>query len=196
MHRVGDIRVYKTALRQQCKQKRLEMPPEKKRQIDHDIYKRVLKLNQYRNCKTLLTYVSTPIEVDTRELIHDALQRGKRVAVPRCVPGTRNMEFYYIRSLQALKPGAFSVDEPDPESCELVTDFRGSICILPGLCFDINGYRIGYGKGYYDRFLCGYSGVTVGICYANCMKNKLITGRFDRRADIVITERSVIRTYI
>ena len=196
MHRVGDIRAYKAALRQQCKQRRLEMSPEKKLQLDRDIYKRILKLNQYKNCKTLLTYVSTPIEVDTRALILDALQQGKRVAVPRCVPGTRNMEFYYIRSLQELKPGAFSVDEPDPAHCELVTDFRGSICIVPGLCFDRSGYRLGYGKGYYDRFLCGYSGLTVGICYTNCMKNKLVTGRFDRQSDIVITERYVIRTYL
>lgn len=85
------------------------MSPELKRHHDEAIRARVTGLWQYRSCKTLLTYVSTSIEVDTRALILTALEEGKRVAVPRCVPGTRDMEFYYIRGLEELEPGTFGV---------------------------------------------------------------------------------------
>lgn len=69
---------------------------------------------QYKRCRMLLTYVSTAIEVDTRRIIERALADGKQVAVPRCVPGTRDMEFYLIRGLDELEPGTFGVLDPGP----------------------------------------------------------------------------------
>ena len=64
---------------------------------------------------------------------------------------------------------------------------------LPGLGFDLDGYRLGYGKGYYDRFLSRYPGVTAGVCYTACLKTQLPHGRYDRRADILVTEKFIKR---
>ena len=91
-----------------------------------DVYKRQLK--QYQACQTLLTFVSTDIEVDTRGLIGQALRDGKRVAVPYCVDGTRQMDFYYIQSMKDLAPRTFGVLEPLVERCQKWSDDQNSIC--------------------------------------------------------------------
>lgn len=90
---IEDIRPIKNTLRQKYKEIRLAMSAEEKTEKDASILRRVLSLWQYKCCSYLLVYVSTAIEVDTRRLIERALKDGKKVAVPRCVPGTREMEF-------------------------------------------------------------------------------------------------------
>ncbi len=189
-----DIREYKNALRQRYRDYRTRLSPQDKLRLDEDVLSRVTRLNQYTNADLLLIYVSTAIEVDTRKLIERALQDGKRVAVPRCVPNTRNMEFYEITSLNELTPGTFGVDEPQPDPRRLLPTDPGGLCIVPALCYDEYGYRLGYGKGYYDRFLATYTGITVGICYAACVRHSLVHGRFDRPVELLVTERYIKRT--
>ena len=65
--------------------------------------------------------------------------------------------------------------------------------MVPGLCFDLEGYRVGFGKGYYDRFLDEFGGVTVGICYAKYTLKQLPRGAHDRRTDIIVTEKFINR---
>lgn len=88
------------------------MPEDEKKTRDARIRKRVQALYQYKREKVLLLYISTAIEVDTIGILKEALAAGKRVAAPRCVPGTREMDFYFIRSLSDLEPGTFGVLEP------------------------------------------------------------------------------------
>lgn len=189
-----DIREYKTNLRNYYRGIRQKLTPEEKAKLDQNVYERVLRLYQYESATLLLIYVSTEIEVDTKRIIEKALADGKRVGVPRCVPGTREMEFYEIYSLDELEPGTFGVLEPKPIPENLLPEDPGGLCIIPGLCFDNFGYRLGYGKGYYDRFLSGYTGVTVGICYSSCIRGSLIHGRFDRAVELLVTERFIRRT--
>lgn len=184
-----DIRVQKNALREKMKEFRRSMPPAVKEKKDAAIRQNLLSLKQYQACQTLLTFVSSPIEVDTRVLIRQALQNGKRVAVPYCVEGTRQMEFYYIRSMQDLAPRTFGVLEPVAERCERMRETSQSICIVPGLGFDWYGFRLGYGKGYYDRFLSSYTGFTIGISYEGCMRQRLPHGFYDLPVDLLVTEK-------
>lgn len=192
---VNDIRTVKSELRAGFKNKRSGMPESVKLSMDVEIQCRFLTLRQYAECDTLFTYVSKDIEVDTYSLIKAAWANGKRVAVPRCVTNTRQMEFYYIKSLDDLESGAFGVMEPAVDKCELVTDFSTGLCIVPGLSFDAEGFRLGYGKGYYDRFLSKFGGETVGLCYSNCIKWKLPHGRYDRPVDLIVTDRYIRCTY-
>ena len=92
-------------------------------------------------------------------------------------------------SLDDLKPGTFGVREPDADKSRLYDCTGRPICIVPGLSFDRWGYRLGYGKGYYDRFLTRYVGWTVGLCYSECVQYKLPHGRFDKPVDRLITEK-------
>lgn len=184
-----DIRVQKNALREKMKAFRRSMPPAVKEKKDAAIRRKLQLLKEYQACKTLLTFVSSPIEVDTRIIIAEALQQGKRVAVPYCIEGTRQMDFYYIRSMQDLAPRTFGVLEPIADRCEKMREAVKSVCIVPGLAFDWHGFRLGYGKGYYDRFLSGYTGFTVGISYESCMRQRLPHGYYDLPVDLLITEK-------
>ncbi len=191
---IEDIRPVKTRLRNEIKAWRRELPPADKAAMDRTITRRVTGLWQYKEAELLLAYVSTDIEVDTHAIIRRALADGKRVAVPRCVPGTRLMEFYLIHSLDELEPGSFGVLEPTPNPDRLLTDFEKGLCLVPALCYDWKGFRLGYGKGYYDRFLAGFGGHMVGICYSHCIRHSLPHGRYDRPVELLVTERYLRRT--
>ncbi|HIT18992.1 MAG TPA: 5-formyltetrahydrofolate cyclo-ligase [Candidatus Fimivivens faecavium] len=183
-----NLKEYKNELRRQQKAFRSSLPTGKKRTADERIARRLFSLPQYREAKLVLIYVSTAIEVDTRKIIRRALAAGKQVAVPRCVAGTRLMEFYRIGGIEELSPGAFGVLEPEPDPANKVTDFSNSICVVPALGCDLKGYRLGYGGGYYDRFLSGYGGCKALIIYKFGILKKLWHGRYDVPVHFVITE--------
>ena len=109
------------------------------------------------------------------------------------------MKFFFINGMKDLEPGSFGVLEPVPEkqqelySAVTQDELSKSICVLPGLGFDLSGNRLGYGKGYYDRFLSNYPGKTIGVCYTGCLKTLLPHGRYDRMIDILVTEKFVKR---
>lgn len=194
MPMIRDIRALKTNLRAHYRQKREALTPEEKRARDTAVAETVRSLWQYQQNEWLLTYVSTPIEVDTHRIIEQALADGKRVAVPRCVPNTRDMEFYEIRSLSELEKGTFGVLEPVPSEERLLRDLSRGLCLIPAFCYDFAGYRLGYGKGYYDRFLARFEGNRIGICYSDCIRHHLPHGRFDRAAELIVTDKFIRRT--
>ncbi len=185
-----DIRKYKQSIRESSRARRMEVPTEVRAEQDRRIAQNVRRLRQYPPSGTILIYVSTPIEVDTKRIIENAWADGKRVAVPRCIPDTRLMEFHYITSFDDLKPGMFGVLEPD-ESLEIVTDFDGCLMIVPAMQFDINGYRLGYGKGYYDRYMSRFSGVSAGLCYIEELRRHMYHGRYDRPVDVIVTDKCI-----
>lgn len=185
-----DIRKYKQSIRESSKQRRALMDPELKKRLDRSIAANVRALREYRPAKTLLVYVSTSIEVDTTIIIENAWADGKKVAVPRCIPDTRDMEFHYITSFSQLSSGSFSVLEPD-DSLPVVTDFSDCLMIVPGMQFDMKGYRLGYGKGYYDRYMVRFTGKSAGICYSDELKPYMHHGRYDRSVDIIVTDLKI-----
>lgn len=189
---IKNVRQRKMELRAKYKKIRIECPPDIKVTLDKKISERFFSLEEYTKCDTLLTFVSSNIEVDTIEIIKRALADGKKVAVPKCTDKTGHMDFYYIKSLDELKKGYFSILEPDTEICQKAEDCCG-LCIVPGLCFDYMGYRIGFGKGYYDRFLQNFSGITVGICYSKCIEKELPRGTYDKSVDILVTDKFTIQ---
>ena len=193
---ITDIRPLKAKRREKYRTIRHNVTAELRTAADVKIAERVRNLQQYQKCEILLTYVSTDIEVDTLRIIENALCDGKRVAVPRCIPGTRNMEFYCISSLAELKPGAFGVLEPEATGDRLVSGAISTLCIVPALGYDRCGYRLGYGKGYYDRYLANFDGDIIGICYSNCVQRSLPHGRYDRRVSLLVTEKYIRRTGI
>ncbi len=189
-----DIRVHKKVLREKYKAMRRDMPDAVKRERDSQIFSRLINMEAYKKSKLILTYVSTDIEVDTMRFIEYALNDNKTVAVPRCIDGTRDMDFYIIKSLDDLEHGSFSVLEPIPDKCRKLEIFDNAFCIIPALVYDGYGYRLGYGKGYYDRFLSAHANMfRVGIAYCCCMVTKLIHGYFDVAVNAIVTEKYIKR---
>ena len=188
-----DLRVYKGDLRTKRKEYRASLSPEIKAQMDSAIAKRIFSRAEYRSCKLIMIYASTKIEVDTFNIIERAWLDGKQVALPRCIDGTREMEFHIISSLADLSPRTFSVLEPNG-SCPIVTDFTGALMIVPALSLDNSGFRLGYGGGYYDRYMSRFSGVSIGVCYNADFVHYIKHGRYDKPVDFVITDKFIRRT--
>lgn len=194
MNKVNDIRPVKNKLRKAAKEYRTALSKSEKEKLDRKIENKFLNMWQYREANTLLIYVSTDIEVDTTYIIKTALNDGKKVAVPKCIDGTRNMEFYFIDGFSRLESGTFGVFEPKTEECEKLEDFSNGLCVVPALMFDKAGYRLGFGKGYYDRFLAKFSGQTLGLCYNACLKEALPHGKYDKRVEKLVTQSKIIIT--
>lgn len=188
-----NVKEEKRRLRAKYKKLRAQCPQELKRSLDEKLTSMVLGTEEYQSCGRLFIFVSSPIECDTSQIINDAFNSGKRVAVPRCGEKPGQMDFYYITSTDDLEKGAFSLLEPVPERCEKATDYSSGFCVVPGLCFDLEGYRVGFGKGYYDRFLDSFKGITAGICYSRYTLKQLPRGTFDRHTDMLITEKFINR---
>ena len=161
--------------------------------LDDCITQKLLATSEYSEAATVLTYVSVSSEVSTRMIIERALCDGKTVAVPRCLPGHR-LEFVAISSLDQLAPAPFNLLEPPKDLSALTEDqMNNSICIVPALLVDTKGYRLGYGAGFYDRFLSTYSGKKICLAYQqNLSREMLPHTAFDLAVDIVITESDVL----
>lgn len=180
----------KTELRKALIEFRASMNKAEKFEIDLEIQSKLLVLHEYIKCDTVLVYVAKDIEVDTLAIICAAWASGKRVAAPRCRKDSPEMDFYYINSMEDLEVGAFGVREPRKE-CVKAENFNNALCIVPGLSFDADGYRLGYGKGYYDRFLVDFEGISVGLCYSKCMEFRLPYDEFDRKVNMLVTDTFV-----
>ena len=125
----------------------------------------------YIQANAVFTYLSVGSEVDTRAIIQDAWGRGKVVAIPRVVPGTRTMQWYRIDDFDAIEVGKFGIEEPVADPARLVKPpacGNGSLAValVPGFTFDVRGYRVGYGGGFYDVFLPEFGGTSLGLCRA------------------------------
>lgn len=183
----------KKELRRTAKEKRRNI--DNKTIKDDAVCKNLFSLNEYKDAQTVLCYMSLDDEICTDGIVQNSLSLGKKVAVPFCKDGNGNMDFYYIKSFDDLKIQSFGVREPIVEKCAKVTDFSNCIIILPGLCFDKNGNRLGYGKGYYDRFLQIHPLISVGLCYNNLIVPKVPTDEYDKKADIIVSESQIISIY-
>ena len=150
---------------------------------DNLIYQKVINNKDILSSKTLLIYISINSEVDTIKIINYFLNT-KNIAVPKIIDN--NMYFCYVTNLNDLTPGKYNIPEPTNEN--IVTDFDNAICIVPGICYDKENYRVGYGKGYYDRFLSKNKIKTIGLCYKECMIEKIDNDKYDYKIDEVITE--------
>ncbi len=182
----------KISLRKKYKALRSGFSPDLKKFMDEGIFENIVSLAEYRRCALLLTYVSAESEADTHRLIARAFEDGKTVAVPKSLDKNGNMAFYEIHSFDELKKGYFGIYEPVPEKCGEISLFDGAVCIVPALSYDGKGFRLGYGKGFYDRFLSEHwEMLKVGICYSQCLEESLPHDEYDIPADIVITEISV-----
>lgn len=188
----GDIRTEKNDLRIKYKTIKENISPEDKRKRDEYIFNRLTECQHYKEAGTVLCFVSTDVEINTHRIISHSLKLGKKVAVPRCTDKLGNMKFYLISSFSDLEKGLYGLLEPNTKKCRVFTDDANSICIIPGFAFDAKGYRVGFGKGFYDRFLKNYSGIKLGICYNECIVNKIPSGRYDIASDYIITEKYII----
>lgn len=179
----------KQHLRSKLRKQRRDIPEQERALLDEGILQNCRAFSWYQEADTLLLYVSMGGEPETRGIIADALRSGKCVALPRC-SAAGEMEFFCIRTMEDLRPGAYNIPEPTGDRIPDLT--QRTLCLVPGVAFSQNGQRLGQGGGYYDRYLEQHPQLrTAGICYTCLMQESIPCETHDRRVDAVITERSV-----
>ena len=152
----------KAELRKQVLQEMKALPLEQKQFIDQALIERLLHHPFYQEAKVIATYLSFPHEFQTQELIEQALKDGKKVLIPKTYPKGR-MDFVVYDPQQLVKT-SFGLLEPQG-NLEVVDASQIDLIHVPGLVFTTEGYRIGYGGGYYDRYLEQFSGHTLSTVY-------------------------------
>lgn len=177
----------KQEARKKMKQMRSSLQPQQRRLMDEALRKRILSDPVWSQIDWFYPFVSYGTEIDTLALLQDVLKMGHiSVAVPR-VAG-RDMDFYQIHSMEDLVPGYQGILEPAKE-CPLVHAGKG-LMLLPGLAFDPAGHRVGYGGGYYDRYLAIHDNpelLTWAIAYPFQIVDNLLTDPYDITVKRVIT---------
>lgn len=180
----------KKDLRKEFRKKRSELL--NKSEKDNSICNNILNSDFYKNARQILCYYPLDDEIDTTSIIFDALSCGKKLSLPYCIDLNGNMEFYYIDSYDDLKCGSYGIMEPDIKKCRKVTDFSNSLCLVPAFTFDKKGYRLGYGKGYYDKFLKKFTFNSIGLCYNSFLSSKLPADEFDMAVKFIATEDKIL----
>lgn len=184
-------RMTKKEVREAMGQRRKEMSSQERQQRNRCIRENLLALEEIKSADSIFSFVSYGTEADTLSLLSLFLRQGRLVAVPKVFG--KEMAFYRIADLEELKPGFRGIPEP-PETCP-VRGEAGAM-LLPGLAFDRERNRVGYGGGYYDRYLAEEAGaglVTVAIAFDFQVVERLDVDAYDWRPDILVTDRQVIR---
>lgn len=184
-----DLKEQKKELRKEIRDLRKAHTDEEIHQMSMGVLEQIQTLPEYQEAKVLYAYMDCKHEVETRDLIRLAWKQGKRVAVPR-VCG-QEMRFYYITSFERdLEDGSFGIREPKEHApaCE-----EEALLLMPGVAFDVNRHRVGYGGGFYDRFLEEHSRlVTVALAFEFQVREEVPFEEFDIRPGKVITEQRII----
>lgn len=158
--------------------------------FSESICRKIAGTQAYKQCDTLLVFVSVGSEVDTSFIISDAFSEGKKVAVPKI--NGKEMSFVLISSTDELVDGDYNIPTA-PEGNETVSDFSNTLCVVPCLSADESLTRIGYGGGFYDRFLSSHPDVkTICVCFDKCVGENLPQEEFDIPVDLCITETRVL----
>ena len=185
------IAAEKNRLREYYRQCRRDLFSEEKANSDAAITANFLNSELYRSCRKLFLYISLPAEVDTWEILHAALHDGKIVAAPVCEEDHR-MTFYRVRGEEDLISGSYGIREPDVSRCAVEQPDDQSLCVVPGFSFTPSGFRLGYGGGYYDRWLAVFPGAAVGLCRKRWLAEDLPADSFDLPVQAVVTEDQIL----
>ncbi len=173
----------KEILRKQCKKIIAEQPD-----VSQQITAKLLQMQAYQNAGTVFCFVSTEGEISTRAFLQDALQSGKNVCVPFCI-GKGEMIAKKITALRDLKCGAYGILAPDVQAATILPQ-QIDFAVLPCIAADVKGYRLGYGGGFYDRYLpqLRTDAVTVCVCRKALLLPEIPHESHDVQADFVVTE--------
>ena len=173
----------KKALRKSIRSQKAAMTAEQIEKASAALCRQFLATEQYRNAATIYGYLPYNQEVRTEPILEQALRDGKQVAVPKIFGD--NMEFIYLPDLNAVEPGYAGI--PEPVANGPVARDASALVLMPGLAFDKAGHRVGYGGGYYDRYLAQEPGhPTVALCYDFQLFESLDTEEFDVPVDLVL----------
>lgn len=162
--------------------------------LSESIFINLRKNTFFNNAHNVMIYLDFKHEVKTNEIIEYCLGNGKKVYVPICIPETHEISISRITGLDQLKSGHFGIREPFPEHIRLSDSSLVDLVLIPGVAFDASGNRIGFGAGYYDRFLKRLrpDAVKAALAYSFQVVEQVPADEYDIPADYIVTENETI----
>jgi len=185
----------KESLRRKFLQQRSSLSREDWENLSQKILNRFFELELWEKVKLLTCYVSFNNEVNTLPILREAIKQNKQVAVPRVNANKDGLSFYEIKDIERdLELGSFKILEPIPERTKQISPEIPELHIVPGIVFDKKGFRIGYGRGYYDKFLNTISqeAIKVALAFDFQVIDKIPVGVNDIPIDLIITDKKII----
>jgi len=184
----------KSLLRKQILERRNAFPLSEIAEFSQKVCERITELPQFKNCSAIFAYQSFGSEVDTQFLLERAWNSGKKVCIPK-VAEKGKMDFFAIEKNHRLKPNIYGILEP-PKDSELAIPDEKTMFVVPGVAFDRNGFRIGYGAGFYDIYLTKFENsvnptAKIGICFDFCMVDNAFPDSHDVPMSAIVTENNV-----
>ena len=180
----------KKQTRKELLEKRKNIPKDKKAIYDKEISHKIIQSDYFKKANQVLIFAAVGDEFDTRFIIEKCRMEYKRVFYPLCVDNQGDMKFLKVDSVGDLQVGMYNIPEPK-KNCKEYKPQENDLIIVPCLSVDDNGYRIGYGKGYYDRFLKDFKGISICPCYSELLTDQLPTDKYDIKINVLITEQFI-----
>ncbi|MFH1539031.1 MAG: 5-formyltetrahydrofolate cyclo-ligase [bacterium] len=190
------MKTLKEQLRHECISRRDAQSKEEIEEKSGRIASRLRSLPEYEAAHTVLFYASFRSEVATGAMIENAIEEGRKVCLPRVDGASKDLDIFWVKDPEAdLAPGAWDIPEPRPDVCEKVPPEEIDLAIVPGVAFDREGNRLGFGGGYYDRFIPKLRDGTpkAGVAFDLQVIPAVTMGEFDQKVSIIVTETETIK---
>ena len=184
----------KKALRKELLIKRENLTEEEILKKSNLIANSIYNSKVYRDAKTIMTYISFKNEVYTHNIIKKSIIENKKIVVPITIPETKELKISQVLDFNELEIGYYNILTPKKEFLRYIDPKDIDLVLVPGVAFDKNGYRIGYGGGYYDRFLdkLRKDAIKIGLAFDLQLIDKVPKDNYDKSVDIIITENEII----
>lgn len=184
----------KKSLRHQVLDERSKLGKNMHKKYSNIILNTILNSLYYKNAKTIMTFISFMDEVDTHEFIKKSIEDGKNIVVPITIPETKDLKLSLVKDFKELEPGYYNILTPKEGFIRYTDPKLVDLIIVPGVVFDRDGYRVGYGGGYYDRFLSKIdkSVPKIAIAFDLQIIDKVPREYYDIPVDYIITEKEII----
>lgn len=182
----------KTSIRNKMKIKLNAMDKITYEHKSYQIAKQLFHTNEWKNAAVIGITVSRFPEVDTWQVIRKGWAEGKAMVIPKCYPSTKNMKFFQIHEFNQMERVYYGLFEPKENHATEVKNSDIDLLIVPGLAFTTEGYRIGFGGGYFDRFLMHFQGANLSLAFTEQIKEELPIEQYDLPITQIITEQGFI----
>ncbi|MGE5703329.1 MAG: 5-formyltetrahydrofolate cyclo-ligase [Clostridia bacterium] len=192
-----DMKARKQALRQEILARRKALTEGERQQFSSQAAEHLAKLGVLAQCRTVMAFFPFRDEIDTRPFLAMALKRGQQIWLPYTDQQNKRIVPFVFTDENSLKQGAYGICEPDPDTAEPADAGALDAVIMPGSAFDRQGGRMGYGEGYYDRFLASLSHrpILIGLSFEVQLVDELPMEPHDFRVQYVTTESGVSATF-
>lgn len=185
--------VDKIQLRQSMIEKLEQLSTYERNNISSQLINHLLSSSLWKTAKVIGVTISQALEWSTKPIIKAGWEQGKTIAVPKCYPDDKKLVFYKFTSYNQLEVVYYNLQEPNPEKTTAIDKNDMDLLIVPGLVYDKDGYRIGFGGGYYDRFLTDFRQTTVSLASRRQIVEEIPYESYDIPVDHIITDKGMIK---